>query len=114
MATVTETAALSPCELIMKPTDPKYTDVTIRQFQGCPTIAATRGGRLYVGWYSGGVREPHIDNFNLLVYSDDYGKSWSEPLLVIPSSRERLVHAPTYSSGCHPTGGYMSTGCRTM
>ena len=104
MAIVPETAALSPCELIMNPTDPKYTDVTIRQFQGCPTIAATRGGRLYVGWYSGGVREPHIENFNLLVYSDDYGKSWSEPLLVIPSSRERLVHALDIQLWLSPDG----------
>ena len=104
MAIVPETAALSPCELILNPTDPKYTDVTIRQFQGCPTIAATRGGRLYVGWYSGGVREPHIDNFNLLVYSDDRGKSWSEPLLVIPSSRERLVHALDIQLWLSPDG----------
>src|SRR5699024_5904860 len=82
----------------------KYTDVTVRQFQGCPTIAATRGGRLYVGWYSGGVREPHIDNFNLLVYSDDQGKSWSRPLLVIPSSRERLVHALDIQLWLSPDG----------
>ena len=104
MAIVPETAALEPCELILNPTDPKYTDVTIRQFQGCPTIAATRGGRLYVGWYSGGVREPHIDNFNLLVYSDDQGKSWSRPLLVIPSSRERLVHALDIQLWLSPDG----------
>ena len=60
MAIVPETAALSPCELIMNPTDPKYTDVTVRQFQGCPTIAATRGGRLYVDVDPRADRHPAI------------------------------------------------------
>lgn len=31
------------CEFIMYPTDRKYTDEHIREFQGCPTIAATKG-----------------------------------------------------------------------
>ena len=44
------------------------------------------------GWYAGGTREPHMDNYNLLIYSDD-GKSWSKPLLVIPSSYEMCVQA---------------------
>ena len=64
------------CDLIMYPTDKKYTDEHIREFQGCPTIAATKGGRLYLGWYAGGTREPHMDNFNLVIFSDDGGKSW--------------------------------------
>lgn len=81
------------CDLIMYPTDKKYTDEHIREFQGCPTIAATKGGRLYLGWYAGGTREPHMDNFNLVIFSDDGGKSWSSPLFVIPSSRENNIHA---------------------
>ena len=81
------------CDLIMYPTDSKYTDEHIREFQGCPTIAATKGGRLYLGWYAGGTREPHMDNFNLVIHSDDAGKSWSEPIFVIPSSRENNIHA---------------------
>lgn len=93
MKPIEEVAAKLPCELIKNPSDPKYTDEHIRKFQGCPTIAVTRGGRIYLGWYSGGTREPHIENFNLLVKSDDGGESWSKPLLVIPSSRERFVHA---------------------
>lgn len=80
------------CPVLMNPTDPKY-DESIRLFQGCPTIAATKGGRLYMGWYAGGTKEPHMDNYNLLIYSDDQGKTWSKPLVVIPSSYELWVHA---------------------
>ncbi len=82
-----------PCALIKNPTDPAFRDVSIRHFQGCPTIAVTPGGRIWLGWYSGGTREPHIDNFNLLVKSDDGGKTWSDPVLIIPSSREHGIHA---------------------
>lgn len=88
-----ETAKEIPCELILHPTDPRYTDEHLRRFQGCPTLAVTPGGRIYMGWYAGGDREPHMDNFNLLMFSDDGGETWSGPLLVIPSDRERWVHA---------------------
>ena len=84
---------IRPCEILMYPTDVKYCDESIRLFQGCPTLAITRGGRIFLGWYSGGTREPHIDNFNLLICSDDGGKTWSRPVLVIPGSRERCVQA---------------------
>lgn len=79
------------CDVIRCPKDPRYGE-SIRKFQGCPTIAVTRNGRIYLGWYSGGVREPDMDNYNLLVYSDD-GRSWSDPILVIPSNREKYIHA---------------------
>ena len=84
-------AARLPCEVLRRPKDLAYAE-DIRQFQGCPTIAVTRSGRIYLGWYAGGVREPDMDNYNLLVYSDD-GLTWSDPVLVIPSSRENRVHA---------------------
>jgi len=91
------------CPLLYRPRDEKHAE-GIRAFQGCPTVAATHGGRLYLGWYSGGTREPHIDNYNLLVFSDDGGVTWSEPLLVIPSSREHLVHALDIQLFCDPRG----------
>lgn len=81
-----------PCEILYRPQDEKYSE-RIRNFQGCPTLAVTHGGRIYLGWYSGGTREPHMDNYNLLVYSDDKGKSWSEPLIVIPGSYRYNIHS---------------------
>lgn len=80
------------CDILYKPQDTVYLE-SIREFQGCPTIAVTKGGRIYAGWYAGGTREPHMNNYNLLVYSDDDGKTWSKPLIVIPSSYEKSIHA---------------------
>ena len=91
------------CPLLLHPKDGAYAE-GIRRFQGCPTIAATRGGRLYLGWYAGGTREPHIENYNLLIYSDDEGVTWSRPLLVIPSDRERMIHALDIQLFLDPAG----------
>ena len=46
-----------------------------RAWQGCPTVAVTRKGRLFAGWYTGGAFEPCIHNYNVLVVSDDGGQS---------------------------------------
>ena len=54
--------AKQPCKVLYKPTDPIY-DENIRRFQGCPTIAVTKKGRIFIGWYSGGTKEPHIENY---------------------------------------------------
>lgn len=86
-------AAKRPCEVILHPTEPYYTEPDIRLFQGCPTVAVTKGGRIFAGWFSGGFSEPHPDNFNILTYSDDGGKTFRDPVLVIPSSRIWWVHA---------------------
>lgn len=74
------------------PTDERFEE-SIRQFQGCPTIAITKKGRVFAGWYSGGTREPHMDNYNLLVYSDDLCKTWSRPVLIIESNKPNFIHA---------------------
>lgn len=91
------------CDFLMNPKDRKY-DEAIRQFQGCPTIAVTKGGRIFLAWYSGGIREPHMDNYNLLIYSDDNGTSWSEPVLVIPSNKEKCIHALDIQLWISPQG----------
>ncbi len=95
--------AKSPCRVLYRPKDEKYAE-SIRKFQGCPTLAITRGGRIYLGWYSGGIREPDMENYNYLVYSDDGGKSFSDPLIVIPSEPERNVHALDIQLWTAPSG----------
>jgi len=67
---------------------PEYA-VAKRPFQGIPGIARVEGGRLFATWYAcreldGETRdgEGHW-NFALLVRSDDDGRNWSQPLLVI-------------------------------
>lgn len=87
-----DNASKISCDILYNPRDTRYLE-NIRMFQGCPTVAVTKGGRIYVGWYSGGTREPHMNNYNILIYSDDNGVTWSKPILVIPSSYEKNIHA---------------------
>lgn len=91
------------CDVLYRPTDSRF-DEKIRKFQGCPTLAITPKGRIYVGWYSGGTREPHMENYNLLVYSDDDGQTWSDPILVIPSSKEHFIQALDVQLWTDPKG----------
>ena len=91
------------CRVQYKPTNAKY-DESIREFQGCPTVAVTKGGRVFLGWYSGGTCEPHLENYNYLVYSDDGGKTFGAPLLAIESEKERGVHALDIQLWIAPNG----------
>ena len=95
---------LEPCKVLFYPTEKEYCDESIRQYQGCPTIAATRGGLLFAGWYSGGRCEPHIDNFNLVIVSEDDGATWSKPVIVIPSDRDKLIHSLDIQLWVDPDG----------
>lgn len=94
--------ARTACPILYRPTDEKYSEA-IRKFQGCPTIAVTPKGRVFLGWYSGGIREPHIENYNILTYSDD-GVNFKAPLLVIPSEESRGVHALDIQLWIAPNG----------
>ena len=89
-------------EIIVKP-DERFS-VKKRLWQGCPTIARSRGGRLYAGWYSGGRREPSLFNYNLLVRSDDEGLTWSEPILVINSVTDKLLQSLDIQLWLDPAG----------
>ena len=91
------------CDMLYTPIDARFSE-SIRKFQGCPTIAITKGGRIYMGWYAGGTREPHMENYNILIYSDDGGETWSEPLLIIPSNKEKRIHALDIQVWVSPEG----------
>ena len=43
------------CPVLFSPCDEKY-DEKKQLFQGCPTIAITKNGRIFVGWYAGGLK----------------------------------------------------------
>lgn len=58
-----------------------------RAWQGCPTIAVTKKGRLFAGWFSGGAFEPCLLNYDILVMSDDKGKTWSKPILTVETDK---------------------------
>ena len=82
----------------------KEFDVENRFWQGCPTIARTRKGRLYAGWYTGGCQEPSLFNYNLLVRSDDEGLNWSKPILVLNSVPQELLQSLDIQLWIDPAG----------
>lgn len=95
--------AKEPCKVRYYPSDARFGEAEVR-YQGCPTVAVTRGGRIYVGWYGGGVKEPSLEHFNIVKYSDDDGKSFSSPLLVVESDEEKMVHALDIQLWTAPNG----------
>lgn len=50
-----------------------------RIWQGIPAIERTKKGRLFCTFYSGKTTET-LGNFCPLIYSDDDGKTWTEPI----------------------------------
>ena len=77
---------------IVKTPGAKYAEEH-RYFQGCPTVARSRGGILYAGWYTGGTREPSPFNCNILLKSTDNGSSWSDVILAVDSVPELKIRA---------------------
>lgn len=65
----------------------KNYDSVHRLWQGIPGIAVTKRGRIFVTFYSGGMKE-EIGNYCLLVKSDD-GVSFSEPVAVAKTEGRR-------------------------
>jgi len=49
------------------------------QWNGIPTVEVSPAGTILVGFYSGGPKEPHPDNFVLYSRSFDRGLTWTEP-----------------------------------
>jgi len=66
---------------VLAPPGRKYADDT-RRWQGIPGIERAANGRLWAVWYSGGDNEGP-ENYVVLVTSDDDGKTWSGPRLVV-------------------------------
>lgn len=75
--------ALTPPTINFCPGE-EYGDHT-RLFQGIPSIERASNGRLWATWFAGGLNEPDEGpgNYVVLVTSDDDGRSWSTPSLVI-------------------------------
>lgn len=49
-----------------------------RTWQGIPGLERTAAGRVFVSWFSGGPKEPSIENTVYLCYSDDEGKTFTK------------------------------------
>ena len=51
----------------------------LRTWQGIPGLEVTPKGRLYVSWFSGGTKEPAPENTVYLAYSEDRGRTFTDP-----------------------------------
>ncbi len=56
------------CDVLYRTNDPKY-DEDIRQYQGCPTLAVTRGGRIYLELKKRGILVRHFDRPTIAAYN---------------------------------------------
>jgi len=83
--------SLRPPPVVLNP-GPDYGSGA-RKWQGIPGIERTAGGRLYATWYSGGEKEGPA-NYVLLVLSDNDGKDWTAPLLVIDPPGDIRAYDP--------------------
>ncbi len=50
-----------------------------RTWQGIPGLERTAKGRVFISWFSGGPKEPAPENTVYLCYSDDQGKTFTDP-----------------------------------
>lgn len=66
-----------PASLMISPSENYYSE-SERNWNGCPTVAVTNGGRIFAGWVTGGTGEPRVENYDVLYYSDDSGSTWTE------------------------------------
>ncbi len=74
------------------------------KFLGCPSVALSRNGRLFLSVFKGGKSEPDMDNFHEIVYSDDFGKTWSDPVLIVCGDKERGIHTVDMELWVDPKG----------
>jgi len=75
-----------------------------RAWIGVPSIARTRGGRLLVTFMGGGIYEPDPRNESVMVYSDDNGETWSQPVLVLKSKPEERLRTSDMELWIAPDG----------
>lgn len=84
MPSVSTSANIYNNPKVTGPTDAIYTyDPSERNWQGCPSIAVTEGGRLWATWFTGGADELATGNHAVLVYSDDNGETWVDPAVAV-------------------------------
>ncbi len=74
-------------KLIVNPEELKKYYADQRVWQGIPSVEVTKNGRIFVTFYSGGVREG-LGNYCMVVTSED-GVNFTEPVLVAISEGRR-------------------------
>lgn len=78
---VSVATAQLPCDLVSS-TAVDAPAVEQRLWQGIPGLERTAKGRVYVSWFSGGPKEPALQNEVYLCWSDDGGKNFGPPVVM--------------------------------
>jgi predicted neuraminidase len=63
-----------------------------------PIIAQTSDETVLTTWLTGSGHEPADDNCIAIARSDDRGKSWSDPQIVVPAGEMMAAHSAFYTS----------------
>jgi hypothetical protein len=82
-------AAEIPTARVITEPGAEYAD-TARSWQGIPGIERTKGGRLWVTWYTGDTGEGDMGNYAMAATSSDEGKTWSKPMAIQGSKGTRI------------------------
>lgn len=88
MAAVASGADIPVARIITEP-GATYGD-SARSWQGIPGIERTKGGRLWVTWYSGEAGEGDMGNYAMAATSGDEGKTWTKPMVIEGSKGTRI------------------------
>lgn len=59
-------------------------------WNGIPSVIKA-GNNLFVAWYTGGLGEPDLDNYIKIAVSNDDGKTWKLPFMIITADNTGLV-----------------------
>lgn len=74
---------------------PVTIDLAKRTWQGIPCLERTAKGRVFVSWFTGGIKEPEPENTVVLSHSDDGGKTFSAPqAMALPLSDGTRCYDP--------------------
>ena len=60
----------TPADIIIDPVGDFY-DINLQNWLGCPTIEKTAGGRIWAGWFTGGLKELGTGNYAIIKYIEN-------------------------------------------
>ena len=91
LAMVAATGMAQEGGAVVQPEPPKHVGAPLasqlpatRKFEGIPSLAVSKGGRLWATWYAGPTPGEDRNNYVVLSTSGDGGKTWKEALIVDP------------------------------